>query len=62
MYNHSYLDPDISPQSLQRKVQFDVKFYFTCRGAENMEKMEKNTFKLEFHQKLETWYIIKNVD
>ena len=27
-----------------------------------MEKMKKNTFKLEFHQKSETWYIIKNVD
>ena len=62
MYNHAYLDPDLSPRSLQHKVQSDVRFYFARRGAENMDKMTKQSFKLEFHQKTETWYVVKNMD
>ena len=54
MYNHSYLDPDMSSRNLQHKVQFDICFYFAHRGAENMEKMRKNTFKMQFDEKLET--------
>ena len=30
-------------ECLQRKVQFDVCFYFARRGAENMEKDDKRT-------------------
>ena len=54
MYNHEYLDPDLSVKSLQRKVQFDIRFYFARRGAENMDKMTKETFKLDFDAKSET--------
>ena len=62
MYNSRYLDPDFSAESLQRKVQFDIRLYFARRGSENMEKMKKTTFKVEFNSKTETWYIIKAVD
>ena len=62
MYNDPYMDPDGSPRSLQRKVQFDIRFYFARRGAENMEKMKRNTFKLEFNNQTETWYVIKDID
>ena len=62
MYNHSFMDPDISIKSLQRKVQFDIYFYFAWHVAENMEKMKENTFKLKFNEKLETWYVIKDID
>ena len=44
MYTHPYLDPDKGRKSLQRKVQFDIRFYFCRRGAENMETMKKNMF------------------
>ena len=62
MYNHKYLDPDDCAKSLQRKVQFDIRFYFARRGAENMEKMRKNTFKLSFDTKSETWFVLKDLD
>ena len=56
------MDPDISPISLQRKVQFDLRLYFARRGCENMEKMEKNHFKLEFDKKQEVWFVMKSKD
>ena len=62
MYNHPYMDPEKDAKSLQRKVQFDFRFYFAQWGAENMEKMKKNTFTMQFDTKSETWYVIKNVD
>ena len=62
MYNHKYLDPEYSAASLQRKVQFDIRFYFARRGAENMEKMTKKTFKLSFDAKSETWFVVKDMD
>ena len=44
MYNHPYLDPDSGREALQQKVQFDIRFYFCHRGAENMETMKKTMF------------------
>ena len=37
LYNHLLLDPDIGPQELLSKVQFDIRFYFCRRGAENLQ-------------------------
>ena len=53
------MDPDASPRSLQRKVQFDIRLYFARRGCENMEKMKKDDFQLQFHTKSESWFVIK---
>ena len=36
-----------SPALLQEKVQFDIRFYFCRRGAENMHKMTKDTFEVK---------------
>ena len=62
IYNSDYMDPDISPSSLQRKVQFDLRLYFARRGCENMEKMGKDHFKLEFDKKQELWFVMKSKD
>ena len=56
------MDPDFSPESLQRKVQFDIRLYFFQRGSENMETMRKKDFKLEFNQNTEMWVVIKQND
>ena len=37
------MNPDKGPEALQRKVQFDLRFYFCRRGMDNMEKMKKMT-------------------
>ena len=36
----------ISPALLQEKVQFDIRYYFCRRGAENMHKMTKESFEV----------------
>ena len=56
------MDPEMNANTLQNKVQFDIRFYFARRGAENMDKMKKDTFKIEFDMKTESWYVIKNKD
>lgn len=45
IYNSALFEP-ITPSRLQNKVQFDIRFYFARRGAENMHSMTKNTFVL----------------
>ena len=40
------MDPDHNVRSLQRKVQWDIRYYFARRGAENMHAMVKDDFKL----------------
>ena len=59
MYNDSYMDPEGDNFSLQRKVQFDIRFFFARRGSENMDKMRKTDFQLTFDQKSETWFVKK---
>ena len=62
MYTSAYLSPDNTNRSLQRKVQFDIRFYFASRGCENLEKMTKDTFKFAFNNKTEMWYVYKDQD
>ena len=62
MYNHPYMDPDIDHKSLQRKVQFDIRFFFARRGSENMELMKRDDFALCFDTKSEMWYVKKIKD
>ena len=47
MYNHPYMN---------------IRFFFCRRGAENMDKMQKDDFKIEFNQEKETWYVVKVKD
>ena len=56
------MSPDISPSSLQRKVQYDLRFYFFRRGMENLEGMKKDHFKLDFNQSTEKWRVVKAKD
>ena len=62
MYNHAYLDPDRGRYSLQRKVQFDIRFFFCRCGAENIEKMQKSDFVMELNKEKEIWYVRKVKD
>ena len=56
------MDPDGGRYSLQRKVQFDIRFFFCRRGAENIEKMQKSDFVMEFNKQKELWYVRKVKD
>ena len=56
------MNPNRSPQSLQRKVQFDLRLYFARRGMENIENMKKDHFKMEYDRSLECWKVVKAVD
>ena len=47
-YNHAEFDPDVGPQSLLNKAQFDMRFYLCRRGCENFETMDRDTFVLQF--------------
>ena len=48
LYNSEEMDPDVGPTQLQRKVMFDIHYYFCRRGTENFQHFNKNTFKLMF--------------
>ena len=56
------MNPKNGPEALQRKVQFDLRFYFCRRGMENMEKMKKNDFEVRFNTESEEWFVIKVKD
>ena len=45
MYNHPYLDPDKAYNTLQCKVQIDIRFFFARRGSENMGFGQMKTFR-----------------
>ena len=62
LYNHDLLNPSKGPEALQRKVQFDLRFYFCRRGMENMDKMKKNDFELRFNTEAEEWFVVKVKD
>ena len=62
MYTHPYIDPDRGHHSLQRKVQFDIRFFFSRRGSKNMELMKKDDFAMCFDTKNELWYVKKVKD
>ena len=53
------MDPTKGPHHLQRKVQFDLRFYFCRRGCENMEKMLKTDFELKYNTENEEWFVVK---
>ena len=46
IYQNPCLDPEYNVRTLQNKVMFDIRFYFSRKGGENMMGMTKDTFKL----------------
>ena len=62
MYNELDMDPENSPQSLQNKVQFDVRFFMCRRGNENFHDMRKDTFKVKKDAETGIQYVVKVVD
>ena len=56
------MDPDHSPESLQNKVQWDLRFYFARRANENIDKFQKSTFQLKTHADTGLKYIVKAYD
>ena len=62
LYNHPMMDPDHERYSIQRKVQYNIRFFYFRRGAENMDKMIVNDFTLDFYQEQEIWYLYHTKD
>ena len=61
IYNSEHLNPR-TPERLQNKVQFDVRFYFARRGAENMHAMSKKTFTVQKDPKTNKEFVVKVED
>ena len=56
------MDPDAGPVELQRKVMFDIRYYFCRRGGENFINFKKNTFQLCYDNNTNIAYVKKSVD
>ena len=56
------MNPYTSAEHLQRKVQFDIRLYFCRRGSENMDKMQKDHFNIDFNHDTEEWFVRKVKD
>ena len=56
------MNPTKSPQSLQNKVQYDLRFYFARHANENIDKFTNDTFKLNVHPATGLKYITKTRD
>ena len=52
----------MGPHTLQRKVQFDVRYYLCRCGCENIYNMKKDTFALEFNPETGMSYVYKRRD
>ena len=56
------MDPYNSPETLQNKVQWDIRFYFARCANENIDKFTKFTFELKTHANTGNKYIAKVYD
>ena len=56
------MDPNTNPETLQNKVQWDLRFYFARRANENIDKFTKGTFQLKKHEESGLRYIEKCYD
>ena len=56
------MDPDTSNYSLQRKVMFDIWYFFCCGGNENMHSMSKSTFELVYDEEIKITYLKRKQD
>ena len=62
MYKSQWLDPLNGPRALQRKFQFDVRFYFARRASENFIDMKINTFEVKTDDDTGIHYVSKVTD
>ena len=62
IYTSAVLDPEKDVRSLQRKVQWDIRYYFARRGAENIHAMLKDTFEVTTDQDTGIRYVTKVKD
>ena len=62
LYGHAVLNPNGSPQNLQDKVQFDIRFYFIRRANENIDAFTKDTFVMEINHNNGLKYVKKVID
>ena len=62
LYVSPHMDPDINRYFLQNKVQFDIRFYFCHRGAENIHTMQKSMFAVMCDEEQDYDYVIKVED
>ena len=46
IYTSEFLDPTKNVKSLQRKVRWDIRYYFARWGAENIHAMLKDHFEV----------------
>ena len=56
------MDPEKGPLQLQRKVMFDIRYFFCLRGSENFQQFTKGTFKLMFDVESGISYVQKVED
>ncbi|KAK7105841.1 hypothetical protein V1264_017169 [Littorina saxatilis] len=61
LYHSMYMNT-ATPTGLANKVQFDVRYYFSRRGAENMHSMTKTTFRIKTDATTNREYVCKNSD
>ena len=57
MYQSRELNLKISLATLLNKVQWDIRFYFTYRGSENVYGMKKSQFRLVCDDEKDICYI-----
>ena len=62
LYGSQFMDPDRNRYTLQNKVQFDIRFFFCRRRAENMDKMTKSMFEIIHDHQLDYDYVMKVED
>ena len=62
LYKSSALNPTILPETLQNKVQFDIRFHFCRRANENIDKFMKDTFAIQWDPDTNLCYIVKQID
>ena len=62
MYQSATLSPTKSAQTLQDKVQFDIRFFFVRRANENIEKFRKDTFDVDIDPSTNLKFLRKDKD
>lgn len=62
IYNSPHLNHEAGPVQLRNKVKWDIRYYFCCRGKENLYKFTKETFKLKHNEEQDLRYIEKVQD
>ena len=51
-----------SPETLQNKVPFDIRFFFCRRANENIHKFKKDTFAVQWDSDTNLRYVVKQID